>query len=102
MFDLSKFIDYSTYIKVAVLAWLVLTLFLALVLLFLRPNKAEQTESGLKPQRNLVDCFLFEESIEDSRFRLDIKNPGPFNVIKLTVDFSIISFNTKEPLINPC
>ncbi len=45
MLDLSKFIDYPIYVKITAFVWLLITLYLGGVLLFMIPKKANSSEA---------------------------------------------------------
>ena len=73
MIDLSKFVDYPMWFKMAVFLWLALTLFLGTASLFIKPSskvstdiKIEQTQSKTQNLREP----RFSENIENFSFSL--------------------------------
>jgi hypothetical protein len=68
MFDLSKFAEYPTWVKLAALAWIVLTLILSATLLFLKPD--QKNKAKLKEPK-------FGETIEEFSFSV---GEGGFSV----------------------
>ncbi len=73
MFDLSKFADYPTWVKLAALAWIVLTLILSATLLFLKPdqkNKAEKHTDLYQQEKPTLKEPRFSENIENFSFSL--------------------------------
>jgi hypothetical protein len=63
----------------------------------LAKRNTEMTERTLRLHLiPVVDCFFSEESKQESKFRLDIKNSGPLSVISVTVDYLNLTFNTER------
>jgi hypothetical protein len=58
MIDLTKFVDYPIWFKIAVFTWLILTLFLGASSLLVKPNSKEATDKRIEqPQKNIVNLI---------------------------------------------
>jgi len=69
MIDLSKFIDYPMWFKIAVFTWLALTLFLGATSLFIKPEKKDvKVETQTTTQK--LEEPRFSETIESFSFSL--------------------------------
>lgn len=61
MFDISKFADYPTWVKLAALAWVFLTLFLSATLIFLKPEKEVAPVEGTTKSNKKSDLLKFPD-----------------------------------------
>lgn len=62
MIDVSKFVDYPTWIKLAAVAWLILTSLLLIALLFLKPNP-NKPGNTISDSKLIIDASSLSKEI---------------------------------------
>ena len=106
MFDISKFADYPTWVKIAASAWVFLTLLLSITLIFVKPKqdhrksnatlsmpateneaKAQPTSGGWQPPEKGT-----EEYGSTSQLARHFKNAGCNSLIELDPSSALVNF----------